>query len=58
MPGGGGVLLCGFRPNLPGPTLLLQKQFSCGCVFVEDVRVFMRIKHQVDINATETAKAN
>ena len=31
--------------------------FSGGCVFIDHVSGCMSIKHQVDINATETVKA-
>ena len=31
--------------------------FSGGCIFIEHASVYVRIKHQVAINATETVKA-
>ena len=31
--------------------------FSGGCVFIDRASCYVRIKHQVDINATETFKA-
>ena len=30
--------------------------FSVGCVFIDHISGYMIIKHQVDINATETVK--
>ena len=32
--------------------------FSGGCVFIDHASVYVRIKHQLYINSTETAKEN